>query len=730
MKNALKTFTVLFLLVAMLVSCQTGATITPGSDDTNNDPDVTTTAKDNTEPLSEPLAVANKNMTWPESQVFPTFSEPEGKLIAFPSGILSSDLEMAALSCMEGLVNSVKTRMVILEGGTGTWLSAYGFKCTTANESNAYDYIKDLCKDSVAGVVIYSNAKNEEYLNLACTVANTMRAIPLPLNLYKKWVRKGIDLPIVADISDLEYTKTVDIYKYMYENYWDKCNHDVIVVQRPGLRVHMRDLAAAVGGAVVHLSCSSNDSAEVKLFKKFLNDMTPGKSIVTGWYEDQERELMTVASQCGLSCVPADFFSNGTVFAQDLDIAIPAVPDMPELENKIYIAYFLSDGDNIQYDMGAMREYWDNNYSQRGKVAVNWTISPALVDIAPGMMNYYYTKATDSECFVAGPSGLGYSMPMNSWGANVGNNFRSDDKFTAYIQMTNRYLQQSGLRVVTIWDNLSTSQRKIYSSEGTYLYGLTVQHFTNGSLNAGYTGVTNDMLIIQQTPGYYANNSEGTNPLSNISGDIRGAVSYLKYNGTAPVFVATQVSVWAYHDVRKVVELEESLSDYYAKIYGADVVEFVRADHFFNLYYEANGMPFDLTLKSGLTASATSNSDAAALTVDGTPSGESIWIASENGAQSVTYSLGGSYDVTEVALYHAETNGLEASLNTKAFTVEVSSDGTNWTKAAEVNDNSASWNDVQFEAINGSYVRITITDAGSDGIARIADIDIYGKIVK
>ena len=722
MKRFLVNLIAVLLLFATLISCGDKG----GTDTTTAEGDVTATEPSTEENIPDNAnPVAEKTMVWPEGQMFPTFSAPDGKLTAFvKDGI--TDGELVTLSCMEGLVNAVKTRMVILEGATESWLGATKMKYTKVSGADRYAKIKELAEGSVAGVVLYNDSKQGEMLSLACTVANTMRAIPIQKGIYTIWKRKGIELPILADLTELEFNNKLEIYQYLYDNYWEKCNHRLVLVQRTGL-FQMRDLAAATGSAVLHLSCNeSKDPKEVKLFKKFLADLEPGKAIVTGWYEDQERELMVVASQCGLSCVPSDFFSNGTVFAQAEQIKINTVPDMPKLENKIYVAYFLSDGDNIQYDMGAMKEYWTNNLSRKGKVAINWTISPALVDIAPGMMNFYYKNDSDKECFVCGPSGMGYSMPINTFGPRAGaSNFKNDD-FTKYIELTNKYMQKSGLRAVTIWDNLSKSQREIYSSVGTYLYGITVQNFTNGSLSLKYTGVVNNMLIQQMTPAYYANNAEGTNPLSNIQGDIKGAVSYLKYNGSAPVFVATQVSVWAYHDVNQVIQLEQTLSDYYAKIYGEDVVEFVRADHFFNLYYQSNGLPFDLTLTSGISASATSNSESANLTTDGTPSGDSIWVASDKGAQSVTYDLGGTYALSRVMLYNAETNGLDKSLNTKSFTVEVSSDGTNFTKVAEVKDNTDSFLEVKFDEVNGSYLRINITDAGSDGIARVADISIYG----
>ncbi|MBR5427162.1 MAG: discoidin domain-containing protein [Clostridia bacterium] len=667
---------------------------------------------------------AEKNLYWPEDRVFPAFSAPEGPLVAFPGDLFSAP-GMTALACLQGFANAVTPRAVILDGDVREWLDEYGYAYTVATRENAYEYIKELAADAVDGAVLYSTERSDQYMNLASSIGNTMNAVPLTGELYETWRARGIELPVLADIRDLPYTETVDIYRYLFDNYWQDCTHRILVVQRTDLPWHMRDLASAVGGAVVYLSCAGGE--ETALFKEFLNTMTPGESILTGWYAGQERELMTVAAQCGLSCVPADFYCDPTVFAQDLRIGTPAVPDQPELENKIYIAYFLSDGDNIQYDMHAMRGYWNANRGNQGRVAVNWTVSPALADLAPGILNYYYSGATDTECFVCGPSGMGYTMPVNTFGGNTGVQFTSDEAFGAYVRLTDRYLQRAGLRAVTIWDNLSSSQRKIYSTESPYLYGLTVQNFTNSSLRLRYTDVVNDMLMVQMTPGYFASNAEGTTPLTQIEGDIKDAVKYLKYDGKYPVFVATQVSVWAFHDIADVARLEQDLSDYYAKTYGSDVVEFVRADHFYNLYYESHGLPQDVTLKSALTAQATGGDETAILTADGACRPDSMWTASEPGEQSVIYSLGKAYEIGEIDIYHAQTAGLDASLNTAAFTVEVSADGENWTKAAEVSDNTEARSVLRFDPVRGSYVKITVTDPGADGIARIADIDIYGN---
>ena len=491
--------------------------------------------------------------------------------------------EAVTVSCLEGIVNAKSTRMVVLAGSTETWLKTYGFEYKSAGLANKYKQIASFMSE-VSGAVLYSTEKSDEYINLACTVANVLGAVPMTKEVCDEWTGRGMSIAIKADLTELTYDNAYDIYNWLYRNYWAKCSHKLLLVQRPSI-FNMRDLSSAIGGAVIHLSCAGGK--ETDLYRQFLSDMTPGESIVTGWYEDQERALMTVTGQCGLSVVPSDWFSNATVFGQDIPIEIKEAPVSPALENKIYVAFYFSDGDNIQYDMGAMREYWDN--TSHGSVAVNWTISPALADVAPGMMNYYYENATDNDCFVCGPSGLGYCMPINTFGENVGNNFENDEYFTAYVRLTNRYLKRSGLKVVTVWDDLSDSQRDIYTKEADGLLGLTVQNFTNASLSLNMTGVVNGKLIQQMTPGYFAKNAEGTTPLSDIERDIKNAVEYQKYDGGKPVFVSAQGSVWAFHDVDEVAALEKDLSDYYAEIYGADVVEFVRADHYFELYSKANG---------------------------------------------------------------------------------------------------------------------------------------------
>ena len=207
-----------------------------------------------------------------------------------------------------------------------------------------------------------------------------------------------------------------------------------------------RDVQVAVGAAVVWLTAKLRTK---QVFEKFLSDMTPGEAVVLGWYTT-ERSGVTTGTKHGIGTVPSNFFISGTVYGgQEHKIQIPEAPAKPKLENKVYITIYISDGDNIQYNQRYMRKLWDQtlNVRRSNNVPMNWTIAPALVDIAPGIINYYYTTATDNDCFVVGPSGMGYIMPYNTWsevGASVGEHISQENKakLDAYVKLTNDYMKK------------------------------------------------------------------------------------------------------------------------------------------------------------------------------------------------------------------------------------------------------------------------------------------------
>jgi hypothetical protein len=128
---------------------------------------------------------------------------------------------------------------------------------------------------------------------------------------------------------------------------------------------------------------------------------------------------------------------GGTHKPMKKPVSVPA----PRLENKIYVSVFISDGDNLQEDETLIPLKWSD--PNRGKVPTAWTISPALVDIAPVIINYFQRTATPNDILVSGPSGMGYTYP-GAWPRGA---------FASYAKVSGEYMARSGLNIITLWND-------------------------------------------------------------------------------------------------------------------------------------------------------------------------------------------------------------------------------------------------------------------------------------
>lgn len=520
------------------------------------------------------MKMKKDEFTWEADRIFPSFPTPNTVMDAALTKGVAHDL-LFALSALQGIVNRKKPRILLVDPGAGegseTWAHEYGL---TLNYLSPEELLKKYiieCK----GIVVYSTQRCKQFPNLAATVAAVKGGIPVSVGIYHHIRHLNEDIPVLEDLSDLRLYNSLDIYGYLYDHVWKDCCHRILFSLNPHNPYQMRDLASATGCATVWLDCR-NSPAEKELYKKFLADMEPGASICTGWYTE-ERSGITTATGFGLSTVPSDFFENPTVYAQNQDIHIRPEPDYRDPENKAYVTVFVSDGDNIQYCQHYMRKYWDENSDKRGKVAVNWTISPALADVAPAILNYYYDHSTDKDCFVCGPSGMGYAMPNNTLDEDIpeGPYAGSDENFGKYCALSNRYFERTGLRAVTVWDNMTDRQREIYSHNAPYLYGLTVQLFTDD--RESITSVADGLICKQLTPCY-------TFSKEHLASVLHRELK--KWDKKSPLFLAAQLTVWGRINLTDLTDLEAEISEEYG-----GKLEFVRADEFFRMYAKAKGLP-------------------------------------------------------------------------------------------------------------------------------------------
>lgn len=652
------------------------------------------------------------DLVWPEDRLLPLFlpptTTPSIRTLDMSAAKLS-DTERVMFCTMQGIINRTRPRILLYnhnEEPQSTWPTAHSLRTQAVSTSTPYTLVK-LFKSEIKGLVLYSTEKSEHYANLAVTIAGLERLLPVTAEIREKLIANGMDFPVVEDLTTLTMTTAYQIYTHLYNNYWSRCTHRLLISERP-LIPYVHDIGAACGAACVYLD--PRVSNENNLLSKMLKDMKPGRDIVLGWYPE-ERSGMGAATKYGLTTVPADFFENTTVYAAvNKPVKISPVPKRGKLENKVYAAVYISDGDNIQYCQHAMAKIFEQ--SGRGKIPMNWTISPALVDFAPMMLNYYYRKATTNDCFVSGPSGLGYAMPYDAHNYRYYASQNNSALFTPYTQLTQRYIEKAGLRVITIWDDASSVQRRVYAENCPYLYGLTINDWER-QIGRLTTKVQSNWLPITVQYPCYANSVDVITDFFNR--DIKN------FTGSKPMFVTGQATVW---DVGpdKLVALKDKLD-----ALSPGNVKIVRADHWFSYFNEANHLPFNLTLLQDMVITSSTAKTNVRLAADGSPSEGYIWISrTAEGTGWIQMDFQETYKISRYVVRHAEASGLEPQLNTRDYIVETSLDGETWTTVGTHTDNTVPVNDVSITPVEARYVRVNVTNGGTDGFVRIGDIEVYG----
>ncbi len=649
-------------------------------------------------------------LSWPEDRLLPLFLPPAAPVRTLDMNEASlSDAERIMFCTLQGIVNRTRPRILLYnhnEEPRTTWPSAHSLRAVNTSSVTPYSLVR-LFKEEINGLVLYSTERSEHYANLAVTIAGLDRLLPVTEEVREKLVAAGMNFPVVEDLTSLKMSNAVGVYNYLYNNYWSRCNHRLLISLRPNIP-YVHDIGAACGSACVWLDPRNTNEASV--LDKMLRDMTPGRDIVLGWYPE-ERSGVGEATKYGLSTVPADFFENTTVYAAvNVPVRISPVPKRPKLENKVYATVYISDGDNIQYCQHAMAKIFEQ--SGRGKMPLNWTISPALADISPSMLNYYYRKATNNDCFVSGPSGVGYAMPYDAHNSCYYASANSTKLITPYTQLTQRYLEKAGLRVVTIWDDVSVAQRRAYAENCPYLYGLTINDWERQSGRLAARVQSGKLPVVPLYP-CYANGVDVITDFFNR--DIKN------FTGEEPMFVTGQATVWdAGPD--DLIALRGRLNTL-----SPGNVNIVRADHWFSYYNEAHHLPFNITLLQDMEITSSPTGTKAQYAADGSPSSGYMWVSrTSDGTGWVQMDFKEPFRISRYVVRHAEAGGLAPQLNSRDFIVETSLDGETWTTVGSQVGNTSAVTDVSITPVEAQYVRVTVTNAGIDGIVRIADIEVYG----
>ncbi|HUA66164.1 MAG TPA: hypothetical protein VME24_09970 [Alphaproteobacteria bacterium] len=428
--------------------------------------------------------------------------------------------------------------------GAFTWVKLHNLNY---NLANGYNCILKY-RSYLTGLVV-TDPGVPDTLNLATTIAGVNNELICDPSLLNTLTNSPYNLAIKDDLRG-RFSYRNEVYAYLYTNYWAACTHRIIAGLQPEEHGELRDYLVAIKSATVWLDPARRKNAD--LLGRFVSDMTPANGVYMGWWPSEGDGLGWIAKY-GIPVLASDFYRNGSVFSGvRCDIHVPPIPPPPPLKNKVYVALILSDGDNVQYMEHVMKMWWGS--PDRGKVPIGWTVDALACDLDPAMLDYYWSTASSNDCLISGPDGAGYAH-LELW---------STTNTVAFAAKADVYLRRSGIRTITVWDNVTAGIAEAYATNCPTLLGLFDQ---GGNYNAANLG----LKTIPLTPTY----SPDTNAIISA---IKSAAS--GWNGNTPLFIASQAVSW---NITPIDLLN------IANRFDTNEIEFVRPDQLFLLYREATG---------------------------------------------------------------------------------------------------------------------------------------------
>lgn len=470
----------------------------------------------------------------------------------------NSSAEIYLFASMKGIVNKTKPRIFSYDGdafaeGAYTWMQSLGLSWT--ENTNNWTVLNKYRKE-ISGIIIYDPTQIHT-VNLASMMAKDKNAIIASPSLISKLTSSPFYYPILADLRG-QFSSKMEVYQELYDKYWPSIDKRLLIGLNP--EVHkgsLREYAVALGAAVIWLN--PDVAVESTLLNRFLSSMPEGSNYMGWWPEEQPG--VTRGSIYGIPTIASDFCSNLTIHSgMPRKINIKPMPAKPALQNKIYVAFILSDGDNLQYVEHLMRKLWSN--ADRGSVPIGWTLSPAMVDAMPGALNYYHSSSTVNDNLISGPSGYGYTYP-NYWS--------KVSLLNQFVSKTEEYNNLAGFRVVTIWNTItggiSAGVGQAFASYAPTLLGMTAQN-TGGALSIYKLSLPGMPLSCNYCSGEQA-------MIDHINSASAG------WTKTKPKFVIIQAAPWNNVTPTSFKNVKNTL--------GSDYVV-VRPDHLFQLMREANNL--------------------------------------------------------------------------------------------------------------------------------------------
>ncbi|MDD1743182.1 MAG: hypothetical protein LUO85_00995, partial [Methanomassiliicoccales archaeon] len=353
------------------------------------------------------------------ADVLPSFSAlPDAFEVEIPSGTAQG--MMMTLSSLQGLVNRGGAQIFLNESGTSntSFLLQFikGRYPVSFSSISTVSFLHNF-SSFASGLVIYEPSRPE-----TVTVATVMAGLEDCIMVEPSSIDEISGLTGLSVTFDLRQPPwsgltELQIQRKSFDEFYPGSSRNMLGIIAPD-KIGLRDYLIAAKVWTFYARQGPFASQEEIDFTKDILAATPHNMPILGWFETpnlvEENFFVQAASSEGKYIlgghnVPNLSFLSGlsppTAFNQRR-----IIPRQPALaDDGIYVSFAVPDGDNIDFATAKMLEVWHDEV--RGTVPITWSISPLLAELAPPLLDYYYSEATALDSFIAGPSGAGYMYP-------------------------------------------------------------------------------------------------------------------------------------------------------------------------------------------------------------------------------------------------------------------------------------------------------------------------------
>jgi len=425
------------------------------------------------------VACKHKDKAPPDDSAQPDSGDSHHYATEFTAVTLASDepapLQLAVEACA-GLENRQLGGSVYIQTDTNDqdWLAELAL--SPAETVSAQDFL-DRCAGDFPACVRYDYASQHAVLPAILTAAAVLGAVPLDPSVPVDCTDVALDATVeLADANTPELAT-----RYVFDHYADQTTG--LAMLNPGFDINADDHANPA--LTQDMSRDTVDFVfSQRLFALFLvNGCVPGDPentlldeivnagnwptplgvygyndswLVGGFlYEAQTRCL----ESRNMGAIPTkvgnlSFFSSRRAPIQEPGEVVQNAPeDITYDPSMTYVAFVVGDGDNVSYILSKRNVWFQQRLDSCAKTPetcapITWTISPHLPELAPDVLEWYYTssKQTGKDYFALPPSGHLYAYPTSL-------NAQDQDRF---VSATEKDAQILDTHSTVHWDWLDT----------------------------------------------------------------------------------------------------------------------------------------------------------------------------------------------------------------------------------------------------------------------------------